>query len=915
MLFTSVRYLKKKHPLLYFQGPIKKQDDRKQTAGKSPVKPETSDMKRRTSGRCRSGNAGNSSAVLQGGPNDRPVVNDDPGVHPSQGSQKKEHGNCQKTQQEKTPFCYRRTTMKSSRSTATFSPTSQSHCEPKHVGRTPEGRSTRKHWRIKCSSSAAKCTLHLSKTGSIETQTNVNNKEGPKERVAQSARQPVSSVSTESHANGLIERTGIRKRDRQQRKCHKKTQRQNCQFRNTCGHIGVPFVPTAQKLQSSNKDICSGKRRGRDFLKSVAATLKPFVPTAQKLQSSNKDICSGKRKGRDFLKSVALGGKSNANSTQEQSREKGKRDPSLTKPHQDRRSQPKGNVSQRHVFHTKHKRNRPRKRKRRSYETQGRTRTSPGSTSLSSVFRPKKLRSNNEELWEGLPFNLHMPRQSRKGIHAETGEDIVEDNTVNRTFKTESLTQHRESVRQRPIFGLYQKKKCHRAPDLPGPLNMETVLSKDRSSKDRSSILKAQTNKGKSCPGQLSRGAGVKGNILPSEHAVNRCGKIRAQTSDIDLESQDDNELVTAERETKQCSGNIAASTSSIDAGPSNSNIPQRHVKAVETGTTETTRRQRRQSKERGYYRTLADPQWCQDDQVNKAQKVGKMNATSGTNVEHENKAKTSTPSVPNLSTRRTAKVKQPWRMRLQPMAAADKSSGRQAKDTGSGRVTNKQIKCTVVRQSHSRQTADMAERTTTLSSRDEVAVSHERHDAEDVKHVERNTLETGDYPVETNGGRSVNVTDGPVSSSQCMSKRAAVKPPRDVNSFHTGKGQLQEKKSEVPPALGGTSFVCPVVSEAERRPHTRRYSQEDPGAHRLVHRPGGCFNKHNGRPTGRRTILQWTNNMGGWSVARSDSPSCLLKQAPELHWSGVHVTKHQISLNPSLKQTLLATTLEFINT
>ena len=35
-------------------------------------------------------------------------------------------------------------------------------------------------------------------------------------------------------------------------------------------------------------------------------------------------------------------------------------------------------------------------------------------------------------------------------------------------------------------------------------------------------------------------------------------------------------------------------------------------------------------------------------------------------------------------------------------------------------------------------------------------------------------------------------------------------------------------------------------------------------------------FNKHNGRP-------QWTNNMGGWSVARSDSPLCLLKQAPGL--------------------------------
>ena len=46
---------------------------------------------------------------------------------------------------------------------------------------------------------------------------------------------------------------------------------------------------------------------------------------------------------------------------------------------------------------------------------------------------------------------------------------------------------------------------------------------------------------------------------------------------------------------------------------------------------------------------------------------------------------------------------------------------------------------------------------------------------------------------------------------------------------------------------------------------------------------PGGCFNKYAGRPTWRRTILQWTNNMGGWSVARSDSSSCLQKQAPDL--------------------------------
>ena len=43
----------------------------------------------------------------------------------------------------------------------------------------------------------------------------------------------------------------------------------------------------------------------------------------------------------------------------------------------------------------------------------------------------------------------------------------------------------------------------------------------------------------------------------------------------------------------------------------------------------------------------------------------------------------------------------------------------------------------------------------------------------------------------------------------------------------------------------------------------------------------GGCFNKHDGRATGRRAILQWTNNIGGWSVTRSDSPSCWLKQAP----------------------------------
>ena len=34
-------------------------------------------------------------------------------------------------------------------------------------------------------------------------------------------------------------------------------------------------------------------------------------------------------------------------------------------------------------------------------------------------------------------------------------------------------------------------------------------------------------------------------------------------------------------------------------------------------------------------------------------------------------------------------------------------------------------------------------------------------------------------------------------------------------------------------------------------------------------------------RPTGPWTILLWTYNMGGWSVARSDGTSCLLKQPP----------------------------------
>ena len=53
----------------------------------------------------------------------------------------------------------------------------------------------------------------------------------------------------------------------------------------------------------------------------------------------------------------------------------------------------------------------------------------------------------------------------------------------------------------------------------------------------------------------------------------------------------------------------------------------------------------------------------------------------------------------------------------------------------------------------------------------------------------------------------------------------------------------------------------------------------------------GGVSISTTDRPTRRRIILLWTNNMGGWSVARSDSPSLLVKhprlyeKKKEFHW------------------------------
>ena len=41
----------------------------------------------------------------------------------------------------------------------------------------------------------------------------------------------------------------------------------------------------------------------------------------------------------------------------------------------------------------------------------------------------------------------------------------------------------------------------------------------------------------------------------------------------------------------------------------------------------------------------------------------------------------------------------------------------------------------------------------------------------------------------------------------------------------------------------------------------------------------GGCFTNSNGLSDRGRTILLWTNSMGQWSDARTDSPSLLVKQ------------------------------------
>ena len=46
---------------------------------------------------------------------------------------------------------------------------------------------------------------------------------------------------------------------------------------------------------------------------------------------------------------------------------------------------------------------------------------------------------------------------------------------------------------------------------------------------------------------------------------------------------------------------------------------------------------------------------------------------------------------------------------------------------------------------------------------------------------------------------------------------------------------------------------------------------------------PGGCFSNSDGLSDRGQTILLWTNNMGRWSVARSDGPSLLVKQPPGL--------------------------------
>ena len=45
----------------------------------------------------------------------------------------------------------------------------------------------------------------------------------------------------------------------------------------------------------------------------------------------------------------------------------------------------------------------------------------------------------------------------------------------------------------------------------------------------------------------------------------------------------------------------------------------------------------------------------------------------------------------------------------------------------------------------------------------------------------------------------------------------------------------------------------------------------------------GGVSLTATDRPTGVGPFCRWTNNIGGWSVAQSDSPSLLVKQPPVL--------------------------------
>ena len=49
---------------------------------------------------------------------------------------------------------------------------------------------------------------------------------------------------------------------------------------------------------------------------------------------------------------------------------------------------------------------------------------------------------------------------------------------------------------------------------------------------------------------------------------------------------------------------------------------------------------------------------------------------------------------------------------------------------------------------------------------------------------------------------------------------------------------------------------------------------------------PGVCFTNSDGPSDRSRTILLWTNNIGGWSVAQSGSPSLLVKQPPPCNYA-----------------------------